>query len=90
LTAPWRRAIQPYPTRPANLMNRAELQKKVETIRWFHRIELGQGVITPGLANTPAKLKRLKFPEKLDGQSVLDIGAWDGFFRSKPSDEEIS
>ena len=62
------------------MMNHEALQKKVETIRWFHRIDLGQGVITPGLDDTPAKLKRLRFPDKFTGQSVLDIGAWDGFF----------
>ena len=57
-----------------------ELRKQVEAIRWFHRIDLGHGVVTPGLDDTPAKLARLKLPESFAGKSVLDIGAWDGFF----------
>jgi tRNA (mo5U34)-methyltransferase len=62
------------------MMNREELQKKIADVRWFHRIDLGQGIVTPGLDDTPAKLSRLKLPDDLTGKSVLDIGAWDGFF----------
>lgn len=61
-------------------MTREELQKHVSAIRWFHRIDLGQGVVTPGLDDTQAKLRRLKLPASFAGKSVLDIGAWDGFF----------
>ncbi len=61
-------------------MNREELQKNIAAIRWFHRIKLDEGVVTPGLDDTPAKLRRVKLPEDLTGRSVLDIGAWDGFF----------
>lgn len=49
---------------------------------WFHSIDLGQGIITPGI-KTPAALKketeRLRFPD-LRGKSVLDINTWDGFY----------
>lgn len=61
-------------------MNRDDLQKSVSAIRWFHRIDLGDGIITPGLDDTPAKLTRVRLPADLKGKSVLDIGAWDGFF----------
>jgi tRNA (mo5U34)-methyltransferase len=61
-------------------MTREELQQKVAGIRWFHRIDLGHGIVTPGLDDTAAKLKRVKLPADLTGRSVLDIGAWDGFF----------
>jgi tRNA (mo5U34)-methyltransferase len=47
---------------------------------WFHRIDLGRGVVTPGMDNSPAKLPALAFPKDLTGKSVIDIGAWDGFF----------
>jgi tRNA (mo5U34)-methyltransferase len=57
-----------------------ELQREVARIRWFHRIDLGGGVITAGEDDTPDKLSTLGLPERLDGLSVLDIGAWDGFF----------
>jgi tRNA (mo5U34)-methyltransferase len=58
----------------------AELQKAVARIRWAHRIDLGHGVVTPGLWDTPQILNRLRLPEDLRGQSVLDIGCWDGFY----------
>jgi tRNA (mo5U34)-methyltransferase len=56
------------------------LLKSINSRDWFHRIELGQGVTTPGMDDSPAKLQFLAFPEDLSGKSVLDIGAWDGFF----------
>ena len=61
-------------------MSNETLQSQVSAIRWFHRINLGQGIVTPGLDDTQAKLARVKLPTDLVGRSVLDIGAWDGFF----------
>ena len=61
-------------------MTREELLQQVTAIRWFHRINLGNGVVTPGVDDTPAKLKRLHLPPSFAGKTVLDIGAWDGFF----------
>jgi tRNA (mo5U34)-methyltransferase len=56
------------------------LRDELKTINWFHRINLGQGIITPGIDDTQDKLSRVRLPENLMGRSVLDIGAWDGFF----------
>lgn len=56
------------------------LRSKVEKIKWYHQIDLGNGVITPGIDNSPKKLQLLNLPERLDGKTVLDVGAWDGFF----------
>lgn len=61
-------------------MNREELQAKVESLRWFHTIDLGQGVVTKGIDNSSERLARLQLPMDLSGKSVLDIGAWDGFY----------
>lgn len=58
----------------------SSLSQRIEAIRWFHRIDLGDGVVTPGLDDTPAKLQRIQLPQDLTGKSVLDIGAWDSFF----------
>jgi tRNA (mo5U34)-methyltransferase len=56
------------------------LLASINSRQWFHRIELGRGVTTPGMDDSPAKLKALAFPKDLSGKSVIDIGAWDGFF----------
>lgn len=61
-------------------MNRSEIVRRVGEIRWFHTIDLGDGIVTPGPDDSPAKLRKLDLPERLDGMSVLDVGAWDGFF----------
>ena len=62
------------------MMDQAELAKAVASIRWAHRIDLGQGIVTPGIWNTPGMLQRLRLPADLSGQSVLDVGCWDGFY----------
>jgi len=61
-------------------MDPAELRKAVGAIHhWAHRIDLGQGIVTPGAWNTAEVLPRLQLPD-LSGQTVLDVGCWDGFY----------
>jgi tRNA (mo5U34)-methyltransferase len=61
-------------------METAGLQTAVDAISWYHRMELPGGIVTPGESDTARGLPRLRLPERLDGLSVLDIGAWDGFY----------
>lgn len=60
-----------------------ELYDKVSAIPfWFHSIDLGMGVVTPGLKSPEdhrKELTSLRLPD-LRGKNVLDIGAWDGFY----------
>lgn len=56
------------------------LKAEVERIRWHHQIDLGNGIITPGYDNSRKKLGRIGLPDDLTGKTVLDVGAWDGFF----------
>lgn len=49
---------------------------------WWHSIDLGQGVVTDGfktVAGLEHEVEALHLPD-LSGKSVLDIGAYDGFF----------
>lgn len=57
-----------------------DLQSRVSALRWYHTLDLGSGVRTPGVDDTPVRLTRLDLPASLAGKQVLDIGAWDGFF----------
>src|SRR5215204_5260480 len=57
-----------------------DVRARAEQLRWYHTIDLGHGVVTRGVDNTPERLARLRLPESFTGLSVLDIGAWDGFF----------
>lgn len=61
-------------------MEKNELKKEVAKINWFHKIDLGDGIVTPGLDDSKKKLKLIKLDEDLSGKTVLDIGAWNGFF----------
>lgn len=53
-----------------------------ECPEWFHSIELAPGVVTPGRRSVETQnreLRLLRLPD-LRGKSVLDVGAYDGFF----------
>jgi len=56
------------------------LRSEVAEVNWFHTIDLGHGVVTPGTDESQAKLAQIRLPQDLGGKSVLDVGAWDGFF----------
>jgi tRNA (mo5U34)-methyltransferase len=58
----------------------SSIRSQIAPINWFHRIDLGEGVITPGDDDSPRKLAELHFPDDLTGKTFLDIGAFDGFF----------
>lgn len=58
-----------------------EIQRKVAAIEsWYHRIDLGDGIETPGHFRMTDYLRYYNFPERLDGKRVLDVGASTGFF----------
>jgi tRNA (mo5U34)-methyltransferase len=61
-------------------MSSHDLEARVAAIRWYHTIDLGNGVITHGIDDSRLRLARVQLPDSLQGLSVLDIGAWDGFF----------
>ncbi len=60
-----------------------ELRKAVSGVPfWWHSIDLGHGVVTPGHKTVEIhrnELEAIRLPD-LHGKSVLDIGAWDGFY----------
>lgn len=62
----------------APVLSAQELRARADALGWFHRIDLGHGVVTNGLSSGPY-VGPDKMPD-LGGKSVLDIGAWDGFY----------
>src|SRR5690349_23371163 len=61
-------------------MDRDQIEAAISGITWYHQIELGHGIVTPGTDNTLARIAMVGLPADLHGQRVLDIGAWDGAF----------
>jgi tRNA (mo5U34)-methyltransferase len=59
---------------------RGDLREAVEGQSWFHTIDLGDGIVTRGRDESARKLGWISLPRDLRGRSVLDVGAWDGFF----------
>jgi tRNA (mo5U34)-methyltransferase len=62
----------------------AALRDRVAAVAfWWHTIDLGDGIVTPGAKGGPEHMQKelasLGLPD-LRGRSVLDIGAWDGFY----------
>lgn len=67
-----------------SIMNE-ELKNEMNSIRWWHRIELEEGLFTPGEVvhgadGSDYATTRFGMPKDLSGKTVLDVGAWDGFF----------
>jgi tRNA (mo5U34)-methyltransferase len=57
------------------------LQEEVAAVRfWWHTIDLGNSIKTPGAHDTQRFVSRLHLPDRLDGKTVLDVGAWDGYY----------
>jgi tRNA (mo5U34)-methyltransferase len=54
-----------------------DLRARAAELHWFHSIDLGNGVVTPGDAEPPVPTDKLP---SFAGKSVLDIGAWDGYY----------
>lgn len=48
--------------------------------RWYHRIEIRPGIVTPGVTDCATTLRNLSPPADCRGLRVLDIGTRDGFF----------
>jgi tRNA (mo5U34)-methyltransferase len=57
----------------------AALQAQANAISWFHSIDLGHGVTTNGQSDSSATVTKAQLPD-FSGRSVLDIGAWDGYY----------
>ena len=63
-------------------MDKNTKKKIVESVPfWWHSIDLGDGIITPGQISMESQNLILSvIPEDLKGKTVLDVGGWDGFY----------
>jgi tRNA (mo5U34)-methyltransferase len=62
---------------------RVALEPTIRKLRWFHQIDFGDGLLTPG-AIKQSKIRRMSrmLFNGLDlrGRTLLDIGCWDGAY----------
>jgi len=61
------------------LIDPAALRAEADSFAWYHSIDLGQGVTTRGQSVMAEMVTEAQLPD-FRGRSVLDIGAWDGYY----------
>jgi tRNA (mo5U34)-methyltransferase len=55
-------------------------QHGLDNYFWYHTIDLGNGLLTPGDYDYRDSWSAFRFPEDMTGMSVLDVGSATGFF----------
>jgi len=65
------------------MKTRAELEQLAASVPfWWHSMDLGQGVVTPGhrkLSDLDAFAQKIRLAELVGGKTVIDVGAYDGY-----------
>jgi tRNA (mo5U34)-methyltransferase len=67
-------------TFPAGRLSADELRRHVAQHNWYHVVDLGDGILTPGTYDLRPIVDQYGLPESLAGWSVLDVGPGHGFF----------
>jgi tRNA (mo5U34)-methyltransferase len=67
-------AMEPQPT------GTSDLGDEVGRYPWYHTLDLGEGVVTPGMFDHRPILDRYPLPESLEGMRCLDVATMDGFW----------
>jgi tRNA (mo5U34)-methyltransferase len=73
---------QAYETLVRDFQQRARSRglHEVTNYYWYHTIDLGHGLVTPGDYDIRPALPEFHIPADLTGKKVLDVGAGTGFF----------
>lgn len=58
----------------------AAIWEQVAGVGWYHTIDLGHGIATPGFIDNRPTVDRFGLPADLTGKRCLDIGTYDGFW----------
>lgn len=56
------------------------LRSEISNTIWYHTLELGNGVVTPGQFDHRDILPLYRLPDSLAGKRVLDVATFDGFW----------
>lgn len=57
-----------------------QLREQLLEREWYHTLDLGAGVVTPGWFDTRRIVSELPIPASLAGQRCLDVATFDGFW----------
>lgn len=71
-----------------------ELRQLVESRTWYHTIDLGNGLKTPGFFDHNGYLDQYRLEDSYRGKRVLDVATFDGFwafeFEKRQADEVVT
>lgn len=77
-------AAKPITQAPPESVHRdpkaAEIWERISKLGWYHTIDLGHGVATPGFIDNRPTVHLFGIPDDLTGKRCLDIGTYDGFW----------
>lgn len=62
------------------VMDATALHLEVGCYPWYHTLDLGQGVVTPGMFDHRRLEHRYLLPDDLTGLRCLDVGTMDGYW----------
>ena len=65
---------------PAESLTPDQLRAEVGKYPWYHTLDLGNGVVTPGMFDHAPSLGHYPIPADLSGKSCLDVATMDGFW----------
>lgn len=68
------------PDPPPAAKAEATLSERIAAHAWYHSLELAPNMVTPGFFDHRPLLPLYRLPERMDGQRVLDIATFDGFW----------
>lgn len=77
-----RDALQRFPgmATPSADSGENDVAASVESIFWYHTIELPNGIVTKGIFDHRPLVPLYGLPDDLRDKRVLDVGTWDGFW----------
>lgn len=77
------RAVTTDPERGGDAARTAAIERlrvRQGSIEWYHTQELAPGLVTPGMFDLRPYVDRYGIPGDLEGQRVLDVGTFEGFW----------
>jgi tRNA (mo5U34)-methyltransferase len=58
----------------------AAIVDKIRGLAWYHTLDLGYGVLTPGFVDHRLQLPHYGLPASLEGKRCLDVATFDGYW----------